>query len=386
MVEQTTGSTHSEIVYSPTGAKLSLMNGTALLKAFVPLPGGATAVYTASGLTYYRHTDHLGSSRFASTSTQTLYSDTAYSPFGEPYATSGALDDSFTGQNQDTMSGLYDFTYREYDPYQSRWSSPDPTGLVAVNPAVPQSWNRYVYVSNDPLGLVDRGGLVCNYYADDGGTVESQDFNSNPDECMINGGVWFPDVSNYQSQCDPGVICVTSILNPQPPSDPTVMVGGYPLLGFGMGPGPGCPVSTTPTLLVNASATVPLKSAGAALGEEVGGPVGAFFGGKLGNMFGIGFSLSMVPSTKSYYLGPTVAFGPSGGGGFNVSFSAVPPGQSANAIANGYSTSVTTQSKLLNGVSFTASPGNPIVAGYSIGLRSVITWAASWGFCLSGCC
>jgi hypothetical protein len=39
------------------------MNGQTLLTAFVPLPGGATAVYTASGLDHYRHSDWLGSAR-----------------------------------------------------------------------------------------------------------------------------------------------------------------------------------------------------------------------------------------------------------------------------------------------------------------------------------
>jgi hypothetical protein len=56
-----------------------------------------------------RHTDHLGSPRFASTISQTLYSDNACSPFGQPYASSAAIDNSFTGQNQDTTAGLYDF-------------------------------------------------------------------------------------------------------------------------------------------------------------------------------------------------------------------------------------------------------------------------------------
>ncbi|MGB2671034.1 MAG: RHS repeat-associated core domain-containing protein, partial [Candidatus Acidiferrum sp.] len=159
MVEQSVASTHSEIVYGPAGVKFALMNGTTLAKAFVPLPGGATAVYTSSGLAYYRHTDHLGSSRFASTPTQTRYADLAYSPFGEPYAQSGAIDPSFTGQNQDTTAGLYDFLFREHDPNQARWTSPDPSGLSAVDPTDPQSWNRYVYVRNAPLNLVDPLGL-----------------------------------------------------------------------------------------------------------------------------------------------------------------------------------------------------------------------------------
>ena len=167
MVEQSVSGTNSEIVYSPTGVKLALMNGATLTKAFVPLTGGATAVYTSSGLAYYRHTDHLGSSRFASTPARTLYSDTAYSPYGEPYASSGSIDNSFTGQNQDTTAGLYDFLFREQDPNQTRWTSPDPAGLTSANPAYPQSWNRYAYVSNIPMEYVDPTGLfLCGSICD----------------------------------------------------------------------------------------------------------------------------------------------------------------------------------------------------------------------------
>ena len=156
-----------EIVYSPSGAKLALMNGSSLGKAFVPLPGGAEAVYSSSGLQYYRHADWLGTSRLATTSSRTLYYSGAYAPFGENYAGLGTQDLSFTGQNQDTepsgaggAGGLYDFLYREHSPVQGRWLSPDPAGLAAVNPADPQSWNRYAYVGNRPLNSVDPLGLI----------------------------------------------------------------------------------------------------------------------------------------------------------------------------------------------------------------------------------
>lgn len=176
MVEQGLNGTNTEIVYTPLGGKLSLMNGTSLIMAFVPLTGGDTAVYNSSGLSYYRHTDHLGSSRFASTTSQTPYSDTAYSPFGEPYASSGTIDNSFTGQTQDTLPGLYDFMYREHDPNQGRWTSTDPAGLAAVDPTNPQTWNRYAYVVNNPLSFVDPTGLFligpdggCDFFYDCGG-------------------------------------------------------------------------------------------------------------------------------------------------------------------------------------------------------------------------
>jgi RHS repeat-associated protein len=85
--------------------------------------------------------------------------DTAYTPFGEAYALSGSADLYFTGQNQDLTNDEYDFPYRQYHAAQGRWVTPDPAGQAAVDPTLPQSWNRYVYVSDNPLVLVDPDGL-----------------------------------------------------------------------------------------------------------------------------------------------------------------------------------------------------------------------------------
>ena len=159
IVEQGNGATFTQTVYSPLGAKFALMNGQALVKAFAPLPDGAIAAYTSSGLAYYRHPDWLGSSRLASTPNRTIYSDVAYAPFGEAYSQTGSTDLSFTGQNQDVISGLYDFLFREESPTQGRWISPDPSGLGAVDVTDPQSWNRYAYVRNRPLLFTDTLGL-----------------------------------------------------------------------------------------------------------------------------------------------------------------------------------------------------------------------------------
>jgi RHS repeat-associated protein len=144
----------------------SILNGQTVAKNFVPLAGGATAVFTSSGLTDVRHADWLGNSRFASTPSRTMYFDTAYAPFGEPYAQSGTTDLSFTGQNSDTTSGVYDFLYRPYS-IQGRWPTPDPAGLAAVDPSNPQTWNRYAYVRNNPLNRIDPTGTNdCEEHAD----------------------------------------------------------------------------------------------------------------------------------------------------------------------------------------------------------------------------
>lgn len=140
-----------------------MTNGTTLQKAMIDLPGGATAVYTSSGFGYFRHKDWLGSSRLATKWDHSIYSKTAYAPFGETYNTSGTSDASFTGQDQDTLAGLYTFLYRHYNPSSGRWISPDPAGWNVFEPEDPQSLNRYAYVKNQPLTYLDADGqsAVC---------------------------------------------------------------------------------------------------------------------------------------------------------------------------------------------------------------------------------
>jgi RHS repeat-associated protein len=171
MIENNAGGTYTEFIYAPTGAKVASVHGTTLVKALIALPGGAKAVYNSSGLAYYRHSDWLGSSRLTSTATAPTmaYSSSAYAPFGEQYAQSGALDASFTRQDSSTLSSLYDFPFRESSPSQGRWISPDPLGRRAVALANPQTWNRYAYVANNPLSLTDPLGLLiapCDGYGD----------------------------------------------------------------------------------------------------------------------------------------------------------------------------------------------------------------------------
>jgi RHS repeat-associated protein len=191
MVENNAGGSYSEFIYGPTGAKLAKANGQTLVKAFIALPGGAKAIYNSSGLAYYRHSDWLGTSRLASSASRTLYSSSAYAPFGEQYKTSGTADASFTGQNSDTVSSLYDFQFRESSPSQGRWISPDPAGILAVDPTNPQSWNRYTYVNNNPLALVDPLGLCDETDDSDCGGGGGND-----------GCTW--DSTTNTLNCDPG--------------------------------------------------------------------------------------------------------------------------------------------------------------------------------------
>lgn len=195
MVEQNRSGSYTQILYGPGGSKLALMNGSTLQKAFVPLPAGAQAVYNGSGLAYYRHPDWLGTSRLASTPSRTLYYDGAYAPYGEPYSETGTTDRDFTGQNQDTHSGLYDFMYREYHPVSGRWNSPDPAGLAAVDLLNPQSLNRYAYVSNNPANLIDPLGMFVmfpwDWFGGGGGACFNLGYNDPyQDKKWVSTGMW----------------------------------------------------------------------------------------------------------------------------------------------------------------------------------------------------
>jgi RHS repeat-associated protein len=68
------------------------------------------------------------------------------------------LRQKFTGKERDIESGLDYFNARYYASLQGRFTSPDPllsSGVVED----PQSWNRYSYVLNNPLRLIDPEGL-----------------------------------------------------------------------------------------------------------------------------------------------------------------------------------------------------------------------------------
>ena len=96
-------------------------------------------------------------------------------------------DISFTGQNQDTVAGLYDLPAREYS-IQGRWPSPDPAGLAAVDPSNPQPWNRYAYVLNNPLSFIDPLGMTC-FGTDDEGNDKVLLYDTEAD-CTGGGGTW----------------------------------------------------------------------------------------------------------------------------------------------------------------------------------------------------
>jgi RHS repeat-associated protein len=112
---------------------------------------------------YFIYNDHLGSTRLLTNyPTPTVAESNDYYPFGEFNTAPSAVPLKFTADEYDSESASNHTLFRQQFPSQGRWSTPDPADLAAANLAFPQTWNRYAYVGNSPLSLVDPLGLVPN--------------------------------------------------------------------------------------------------------------------------------------------------------------------------------------------------------------------------------
>jgi RHS repeat-associated protein len=124
-------------------------------------PHLATYVGGTGGSTYLDLVDWVGTERMRVNSNQSSQETCTGLPFGDMQSCTGT-DESpmhFTGQQWDSEDNLTTFWFRSDSTTQGRWSAMDPSGLAAVDPGNPQTWNRYAYVTNNPLRNIDPLGL-----------------------------------------------------------------------------------------------------------------------------------------------------------------------------------------------------------------------------------
>jgi RHS repeat-associated protein len=274
MVEKGSGGTYTQFVFSPAGTLLALYSG-GLAKGTIPLPGGGTAIYNGGGLNYIRHTDSLGSSRLATTWAHAVYSKEAYAPFGETYNEAGTPDRSFTGQDQDVVTGsggtgVYDYLFRKYDPSAGRWLSPDPAGWQAVSLHNPQSFDRYAYVENQPMSLIDPSGLwtiPCPGGGDGYVVSVGADGNYYMKHTVCDNGL--PETPIL---CQGFGDCTQGVLGTPPGQIPEEPLGQFSLGGSSR------TLPQVPPGVCTAAAAVVGGAAGATIGWWVGGIVGGGVG------------------------------------------------------------------------------------------------------------
>ncbi len=143
-----------------------------------------TKVGAAAGTFYYTYTDHLGNVTALSTTAGAFVtgSKARYDPFGTfttttPTSNPSISNHGFTGhRHNNTGTNDLDLIYmnaRYYMPLVGRFISPD---TIVPEPGNPQSFNRYVYVRNNPMNFTDPTGHMESSGCDitdctNGGTV-----------------------------------------------------------------------------------------------------------------------------------------------------------------------------------------------------------------------
>jgi RHS repeat-associated protein len=147
----------------------------------------SSATQSDAGKTFYRTTDHLGSTRVVSDQSGEVCEQRDYYPFGEQVPVSlgdsrhgvagygqtcGGLAQRFTAKERDDESGLDYFGARYFSAAVGRFLSADET-LVDQYPEDPASWNLYKYVRNNPLRFSDPDGRTC--VVNDDGSEETID-------------------------------------------------------------------------------------------------------------------------------------------------------------------------------------------------------------------
>ncbi len=149
-------------------------NGTtATLQKEYGSGGGAMIVAESATVVRWLVTDHLGTPRIIADQSGSLGGVTRhdYYPFGEENLSGATIRTTgngyqaegvrqkFTGYERDTETNLDYAQARYYANLLGRFTSVDPLHASGVI-TDPQSWNRYAYVGNRPLKIIDPSGLL----------------------------------------------------------------------------------------------------------------------------------------------------------------------------------------------------------------------------------
>ncbi len=159
---QVVGTTSYEFLFDTAGRAYEEIIGNTAKETELYAGKSHVGVY-ANGTTYFSHENWLGTEvRHTLPGGSNTSTCTNYLPFGDGATCTGTIQTwnqpQFTGQWQDLETGLDHMAKRYYSAVEGRWTTPDPAGLAAVDTSSPQSWNRYSYVSDNPVSETDPMG------------------------------------------------------------------------------------------------------------------------------------------------------------------------------------------------------------------------------------
>jgi RHS repeat-associated protein len=117
-----------------------------------------------------------------------LIGEQGHYPFGDSwYLNSTTTKEQFTTYERDSETGNDYAMARYYGSRLGRFLSVDP---VAGNTSNPQSLNRYTYVLNDPINLIDPSGRDHCAWDDGSADDTEQNGGASQSQCESQGGTW----------------------------------------------------------------------------------------------------------------------------------------------------------------------------------------------------
>jgi RHS repeat-associated protein len=149
-IRVTRGGADTRFVYNGLNPQADYDSGNHLLTGYVTGVGIDSALESVSGdsPSYYL-SDGLGSVRASTDANGSITGTYAYDSYGRPAAGNASPSRfTFTGDQYDAASGLYDANARYYDPATGRFASEDPVQHV----------DPYTYANDDPIDYVDPTG------------------------------------------------------------------------------------------------------------------------------------------------------------------------------------------------------------------------------------
>ena len=127
--------------------------------------GSQLVAHQGAGEKKYIHPDVLGGTA-ATTNAAKSPERTRYAPYGSAWGHTPKNEIGYTGHKQDSDTGLVYMQARYYDPVIGRFYSNDPVGWTPKNPVM--SFNRYLYVNNNPYKYTDPNGEFLDAIVDIG--------------------------------------------------------------------------------------------------------------------------------------------------------------------------------------------------------------------------
>ena len=163
------------------------------------------------------HVDHLGSTRLVTDQAGGMVSRHKFLPFGEEAEpVRAATRKMFTGHERDEGSGLDYMLARSYSGSIGRFLNADPGGDYDF--AMPQSWNHFTYLRNNPVNGVDPTGMYGRP-SDGGGFTDEQwrEFDDSQKEAAA-------DAEAAAEKLDAAAEEIESLQDGEEPSDSTKKV------------------------------------------------------------------------------------------------------------------------------------------------------------------